>query len=299
MGNARTFLINHLLASRESWRVLMRVEDLDSPRVKGHAAEQMLDELRWLQLEWSGEIVYQSRRIERHRRALDRLIEAGVAYPCTCTRKDIHLAAGAPHREDGLRVYPGTCRGRYDSAEQASAQTGRPVAWRVRVDGVPIDVADRFHGPRSFNLADVCGDFVIFKSDTQAAYQLAVVVDDADAGVDRIVRGDDLLDSAARQIHLRRLLGIAGEVRYWHVPLVVGPDGRRLAKRHGDTRLATYRSAGMAARRVLGLLGFWCGILGHRRVADMEELVERFDPARLPAERIVLADADDAFLRGG
>lgn len=276
----------------------MRVEDLDGPRVKPHAAEQMLDELGWLRLEWHGEIVYQSARVARHRAVLERLIAAGLAYPCTCTRKDIRLAAGAPHREDGLRVYPGTCRGRYDSAEQATAEAGRPVAWRVRVDGEPIEVSDRFRGECRFNLAEICGDFVIFKGDDQAAYQLAVVVDDADAGVDRIVRADDLLDSAGRQIHLRRLLGIAGEVAYWHVPLVVGPDGRRLAKRHGDTRLQTYRASGTPARRVLGLLGFWCNILPRRRPADMEELVERFDLSRLSTGPIVFTGEDDAFLRG-
>ena len=295
LGNARTFLANCLLARARGWRVVMRVEDLDGPRVKPHATEQMLDELEWLGLTWESPVVLQSARADVYAGLLDRLIEMGAVYPCTCSRKDIQLAAAAPHAEDAGAVYPGTCRGRYASAE-AAAEAGRPVAWRLRVDDAPVAVDDRFAGRREFNLARTCGDFVVFKGAGQAAYQLAVVADDAAAGVDRIVRGDDLLESAARQIHLRRLLGLAPAPEYWHLPLVVGPDGRRLAKRHGDTRLAHYRARGASPERILGLLGYWLGILPERRPAEMCELAARFDPGRISPLPITFRPADDEFL---
>lgn len=298
LGNARTFVLNALLARREGWRVRMRVEDLDGPRVKAGADRQMLDELRWLGLSWEEPAVYQSSRAGAHQAALARLIEAGAAYPCTCSRKDVELAGGAPHRSDGQTAYPNTCRGRYRSADEASARAGRTPAWRVRVDDRPIVVDDRFRGRRTFRLTQTCGDFVVFRTDRQAAYQLAVVVDDAEDGVDRVVRGDDLLESAARQIHLRRLLGMAADPQYYHLPLVVGPDGRRLAKRHGDTRLDRYRRSGAPRERILGLLGYWSGLLERRREADMDELAGRFDLARVPSEPVVFTRDDDAFLLG-
>ena len=149
---------------------------------------------------------------------------------------------------------------------------------------------------QEFDLATTCGDFIVFRNEGLASYQLAVTIDDTEACVDQIVRGDDLLESAGRQIHLRRLLKVGPEPTYWHLPLVVGPDGRRLAKRHGDTRLAHYRDAGASSRRVLGLLGYWSGLLDSRREATMEELIERFDMSHIPRERVVFGPADDDFL---
>jgi glutamyl-tRNA synthetase len=297
LGNARTFLVNWLLARQQGWRVRMRVEDLDGPRVKPRAAAVMLDELAYLGLTWEGPVVWQSQRAEAYRAALERLIELGAAYPCVCSRKDVEQAASAPHRGEGETAYAGTCRGRLAGARQdAATATGKPAAWRVRLDEAPILVKDEFAGERLFDLSKICGDFVIFKNDGTCAYQLAVVVDDDAAGVTAIVRGDDLLDSAARQIHLRRLLGLTGPVRYWHLPLVVGPDGRRLAKRHGDTRISRYRGLGATRERVLGVLGFWSGLLEKRCEADIGELLQRFDLAKLPKHPIVLSDEDEAFL---
>jgi len=298
LGNARTFLVNHLLAQQRGWRVILRVEDLDGPRVKAGAAQRMLEELAWLGLRWSGPVVYQTARQAAYEAALRRLTEAGAAYPCTCSRKDAQLAASAPHAEDGSVAYPNTCRGRYATAEEAAAVAGRPAAWRLRVDGEAVRFADEFVGPQVFDLARTCGDFVVWRGEGLAAYQLAVVVDDAEAGVDAVVRGDDLLESAARQIVLRRLLGLSPEVRYWHLPLVVGADGRRLAKRHGDTRLAAYRQAGATAERILGLLGYWCGLLERRREASMGELLEPFELGRLSHKPVVFVREDDEFLRG-
>jgi len=275
----------------------MRVEDLDGPRVKPGTAQAILEELAWLGLQWEGPILYQSQRASVYRGGLDHLASAGWAYPCVCSRKDIELAGGAPHGDDGAGVYPGTCRGRFASAEEAAASTGRPAAWRVRVEDEPIAVDDRFAGRHQYALTQTCGDFVIFKSDALAAYQLAVVLDDAASGVDRIVRGDDLLESAARQIHLRRLLDLSHDVEYFHLPLIVGPDGRRLAKRHGDTRLSHYRQLGTTREKFLGLIGYWCGLFEARREADLADLLARFDLARMSREKIVFTGEDDAFLR--
>jgi glutamyl-tRNA synthetase len=296
LGNARTFLVNYLLAVQNGWRVLMRVEDLDGPRVKKGAAQQMLEELAWLGLSWVEPVVYQSARAAAYQAALDQLIAAGWAYPCTCTRKDVETAGGAPQAGDGAVAYPNTCRGRFASVREATEHAGRPAAWRVKVDEAPIAFVDGLAGRRECNLLAESGDFVIFKTDGLAAYQLAVVVDDAAAGVDSIIRGDDLLDSAGRQIHLRRLLGLAPEPRYWHLPLVVGPDGRRLAKRHGDTRVDYYRPRGCTKERMLGLLAHWCGIFSKRQEADMTGVVERFSLARLPRHPIVFCKDDDDFL---
>lgn len=296
LGNARTFLVNYLLAKQRGWRVRMRVEDLDGPRVKAGAAEAMLEELAWLGLTWESPVVYQSQRAAAYAAALGQLAAAGAAYPCVCSRKDIEQAASAPHAGEHELLYPGTCRGRFATAEQAAATSGRPVAWRLIAPKRPIVVRDCVAGERAFDLAKICGDFVVVKNDGTAAYQLAVVVDDAAAGVTEIVRGSDLLDSAARQIHLRSLLGLSNDVRYYHLPLVIGSDGRRLAKRHGDTRLAHYRQRGATRERILGLMGHWIGAIEGRREAGMDELLGRFELERLPREPIVFSAADDAFL---
>ena len=296
LGNARTFLVNYLLARQQGWRILMRMEDLDSPRVKPWAAQQALDDLQWLSIAWDSTVAKQSDRGEAYRSALDELIESSDAYPCVCSRKDIQQAGAAPHRDDHITIYPGLCRGKYESARQAEKLTGRPAAWRVRVDSAPIAFEDHFAGRCEINLAETCGDFVVFRNEGMAGYQLAVVVDDAHQGVDAVVRGDDLLDSAARQIHLRRLLRLGPEPEYWHVPLVTGVDGRRLAKRHGDTRLSHYRQMGVSANRILGLLGFLCGLSDQPREMDMPELIEIFDFSRLSPEPVIFDDACESFL---
>jgi len=296
LGNARTFLVNYILARQRRWRILMRMEDLDSPRVKPWAAQQAIDDLQWLSIEWDSTVAKQSDRGEAYRHALEELIESSHAYPCVCSRKDIRQAGAAPHRDDHITVYPGSCRGKFISAGQAEQLTGRPAAWRVRVDSELIVFDDRIAGHQEINLAETCGDFVIFRNEGLAGYQLAVVVDDAHQGVDAIVRGDDLLESAARQIHLRRLLGLRPHPEYWHVPLVIGTDGRRLAKRHGDTRLSHYRQMGVSVPRMLGLLGFWCGLGDEPREMNMPELIETFDLSRLPRDPIIFDDACERFL---
>ncbi len=302
LGNARTFLLNGLLAKQQGWRMLFRMEDLDGPRIKAGADEQAIDDLHWLGLDWEGPVVVQSERTALYQAALENLIESGNAYPCICSRKEIEQAASAPTTEDSTGLnsvqYPGTCRERFDKYDNALKQSDRPPAWRVHVRNENINFVDQFAGPQSFNLAETSGDFVIFRNQGLAAYQLAVVIDDAEAGVNQIVRADDLLESAAMQIHLRRLLGIDDDVKYYHLPLVTGPDGRKLAKRHGDTKISTYRQDGTSVSRMLGLLGYWSGQLERREETDFKTLLAKFDISRVPRKPIVFTQEDDAFLRG-
>lgn len=299
LGNARTFLINWLLARQGGWRIHLRVEDLDGPRVRRGADAQALQDLRWLGLDWDDGPVYQSTRGEAYREAVRHLLHSGRAYPCVCTRREVERAASAPHAEDGAAVYPGTCRGRFASMQAATdAAGGRPPAVRFRVDDAPLAFVDGFAGRQAFDdPVRQLGDFVILKSDGTAAYQLAVVVDDHAAGVTHVVRGDDLIDSTPRQVMLYHALGYAADVpQYVHVPLVVGADGRRLAKRHGDTRIHAYRDAGVPAARVLALLARWCGVDAGESTS-IHALLASFRLERVPREPVIFRPQDDAWLR--
>jgi len=296
LGNARTFLVNWLLARKLGWRIILRIEDLDGPRVKKGADQQVIDDLKWLGIDWDEGPIYQSTRQQMYSDAMHRLIDSGHAYACVCSRSEVNQAASAPHPEDGSTVYPRTCRGKFKSLEEARRISGRPAALRFAVPNRIVEFTDGFRGPQRFDVARDLGDFVIAKADGTPAYQLAVVVDDAQMQVSEVVRGDDLIDSTPRQILLYEALGLRESIpNYYHLPLVIGPDGRRLAKRHGDTRLSYYRGLGVSPRRVLTLLARWCGIAGE--VNTINELMDRFDPARLPAVAIVFATKDDQFLR--
>jgi len=230
----------------------LRMEDLDSPRKKGWAQDQALADLRWLGIDWDGDVLVQTHRRTAHVEALDALIEAGQVYPCACSRRDVEVAQVAPHAEDEMQ-YSGACRDRFASAEEAHALASRPVAWRYRVQPGVVPFDDAVRGHVDGNPQEVGGDFVVGRwapeTGHQPGYQLAVVVDDAAQGVDVVIRGDDLLSSTPRQVLLQRALGLPA-LDYVHLPLVVGADGRRLAKRHGDTRILAYREAGLAAGRI-------------------------------------------------
>src|SRR5438477_9482864 len=235
LGNARTFLINWLLARQRGWKIVLRIEDLDGPRIKAGADRQAIEDLKWLGIDWDEGPIYQSSRLQKYAAAIDHLVKIGAAYPCVCSRSEVNQAASAPHAEDATSIYPGTCRGRFKSLEEAGKISGRAAALRFAVPDRTVEFVDRFKGPQRFDVAGQLGDFVIAKGDGTSAYQLAVVVDDAEMGVTQVVRGDDLLDSTPRQILLYRALGLQDRLpTYTHVPLVIGTDGRRLAKRHGD-----------------------------------------------------------------
>jgi glutamyl-tRNA synthetase len=265
----------------------------------------LIKDLQWLGLDWDDGPVYQSARRRLYSGAIEKLIANGFAYPCVCTRKEVESAASAPHAEDGAAVYPGTCRGRYGSPAEAQAAFGRAPAVRYRVpDGQPgvVPWQDGFRGPQEIDAGRQLGDFVIAKADGTPAYQLAVVVDDAEMGVTDVVRGDDLVDSTPRQVLLYRALGMSDRIpRYTHVPLVVGTDGRRLAKRHGDTRLCWYRERGVAPERVIALLARWSGVPLDKRAAEAieaRELLRTFRLDQIPAAPVVFTPDDDQWLLG-
>src|SRR3954470_20128196 len=285
LGNARTFLVNWLIARQNGWKVVLRIEDIDGPRIKRGAAQALIDDVQCLGIDWDGDPITQSDRRPIYDAALQKLIAGGHAYPCVCSRKEVEAAASAPHAEDGSAVYTGTCRGRFGSIEAAREASGRAPAIRFAVPTARIvEFEDAFAGRRSFDVARELGDFVIAKADRTPAYQLAVVVDDADMDVTDVIRGDDLLDSTPRQILLYEALGLKNKIpNYYHLPLIVGPDGRRLAKRHGDTRLSYYQNSGVAASRMLSLLARWCGV----EASNLDQVVAKFDLSKLPKEQIV------------
>jgi glutamyl-tRNA synthetase len=298
LGNARTFLVNWLLARQQNWRMILRVEDLDGPRVKASADRGLIEDLQWLGIDWDEGPVYQSQRIPRYAEALEILRQKGLSYPCICSRRAAEEAASAPH-DQGPAVYPGTCRGRFSSRGQAEQETGRMPAVRFPVPPGHIQFEDALRGICQYDAQRDLGDFVIQKGDQTPAYQLAVVVDDAEMGVTHVVRGDDLLESTARQQLIYDAIGLHSRIPwYMHLPLVIGTDGRRLAKRHGDTRLAYYRQAGVKSETVIGLLARWCGIHPTRRDMRARDLLPMFSVANLPRQPIVFSAADDAELLG-
>jgi glutamyl-tRNA synthetase len=272
------------MARRAGGRVVLRIEDIDSPRIKLGAAEQALADLRWLGLDWDGDPVVQTERLPLYAAALSRLKAQNLVYPCTCSRSDVEQAASAPHPEGVEVVYPGTCSAR--SAADAAGLIGRPFAWRFHVRDVPA-FADIYCGPVSLSREDIGGDFVVWKSQDTPAYQLAVVVDDADAGITAVVRGDDLVSSTPRQLLLYRALELTPPT-FAHVPLVVGPDGRRLAKRHGDTRLSALRSAGVRPEQVIGLLAWSYGWQSEPTPIAAADLIPRFRLAAIPPRPFVV-----------
>jgi glutamyl-tRNA synthetase len=285
VGNARTYLIAWLSARAQGGRIVLRIEDIDSPRIKAGAAEQALDDLRWLGLDWDAGPVVQTERLSLYEAALEWLRKQELVYPCSCTRGDVERAASAPHAEHEGPVYPGICSGR--CAADAAALEGQPFAWRFRVGQDSPDFVDGLRGPTRLDLGQLGGDFVVWKSAGTPAYQLAVVVDDAAQGVTEVIRGDDLVPSTPRQLLLYRALGLRPP-RFIHVPLVVGPDGRRLAKRHGDTRLAALRAAGVPAERLLGLLAHSCGWLDRCEPVTARALLPRFRLDTIPRGPFVL-----------
>ncbi|GAB4116036.1 MAG: tRNA glutamyl-Q(34) synthetase GluQRS [Sandaracinaceae bacterium] len=285
LGTARTALVAWLAARAAHGALVLRIEDLDTPRVRPGALEQMLEDLRWLGLDWDeGPDVggsfgpyLQSQRIARYDAAIAALDAGGHLFRCTCSRKEIETLASAPHGEDGP-VYPGTCR-------HAPSHPERAPSLRFRLERTEGFV-DAVRGPIAAGLG--VGDFVVRRADGVYAYQLAVVVDDLAMGITEVVRGDDLSSSTPRQIALIRALG-GTPPRYAHVPLVLGPDGQRLAKRHGKVTVAEHREAGGSAESLIGTLACSLGLRDDPRPVAAAELVEGFSLDRIAKEPVVLA----------
>lgn len=291
LGNARTFLVNWAMARQAGWRVVLRIEDLDTPRVKADAMAHAVADLGWLGLDWDAGPFTQAADLSPYWSAVRELAADGHVCRCTCTRRDMEQAASAPHAGEAERRYPGTCRPRRWEGEAPDG-----AALRLRVPDGVLHFDDTAAGPQAFDVQGTTGDFVIWTKAGVPAYQLAVVVDDARQGVTQIVRGDDLLPSTARQLWLYRMLQLTPLPTYTHLPLVVGPDGRRLAKRHGDSRLAWYRDQGVAAERVIALLARWCGIPDAGDAMTAATFARRFDRARMPRTPAVFTPEDHQWL---
>jgi glutamyl-tRNA synthetase len=287
LGNLRTALLAWLFARSAGSRFLVRMEDLDTGRVRPGVADEQLADLAAIGLDWDGEVVWQSARPGLYAEALERLVAAGRVYECFCTRAEVRAAASAPHGPLPEGAYPGTCL-RLSAADRAARRgAGRRPALRLRACAAEVGFVDRVLGPAS----GVVDDFVLRRADGAFAYNLAVVVDDAAQGIGEVVRGADLVDTTPRQLLLARLLGLP-EPAYAHVPLVLGPDGARLAKRHGSVTLRDVPAAEAVA--------WMLGSLGLGDAGDAAGALAGFDPAALPREPTVyLGDGPIATVRGG
>jgi glutamyl-tRNA synthetase len=274
LGNLRTGLLAWLFARSTNRWFWLRVEDLDAGRVRPGVAERQRADLRALGLDFDGVPLIQSEQRAVYEAALAAL--AGRTYECYCTRREIAEAASAPHGRVGR--YPGTCR-RLSESERAVRRHLRPPALRLNADGAVQTIDDLMHGP----ITEVVDDIVLRRNDGLVAYHLAAVVDDAATGVDQVVRGDDLLDSAPSQAFLARLLG-AVIPTYAHVPLAVNLRGQRLAKRDGAVTLADLAALGVSPGEVLSRLATSLGLAEAGERVDAATLLARFDPERLPRE---------------
>jgi glutamyl-tRNA synthetase len=310
LGNARTYLLAWLSIRSQRGTILLRIEDLDSPRTKSWATQQAIEDLGWLGLDWDNASLawVQSQRLNRYREVFELLQQRQLVYPCTCTRKEVESAASAPHESTpDAAVYPGTCRNASIEYAQLLDERRTNYCWRFRLSDAIALWNDAFCGPQSKRPRSDLGDFVLARVEHRdpnsgelrpsgpvwsPAYQLAVVVDDHDMGITEVLRGDDLIASTFRQIAIYDALDWAVP-RWIHTPLLVGPDGRRLAKRHGDTRLSTYRQRGIRPEQIVGYLAYRSGLMGTPQDILPVDLISTFDLSRLPREKCVIPD--DAF----
>ncbi len=289
LGNLLAALLAWLDVRGNRGKLVLRIEDLDTQRTSPKFAAQLMDDLRWLGLDWDEgglEPDYmQSKRTAYYEEAFHVLEEKGLVYPCYCTRSQ-RMAASAPHRDDGAVVYSGRCCRLTAAEREALERSGRRPAWRVRCPDLKIALEDGNCGTYAENLAQDCGDFIVRRSDGVFAYQLAVVVDDALMGVNHVVRGRDLLCSAPRQAWLHRILGYEPP-EFFHTPLLLAPDGRRLAKRDRDLDTGALRDR-YRPEELVGLLAWYAGLLDEPQNARPDELIPRFTWAKVPKNDVVV-----------
>ncbi len=282
LGNVFAALIAWLSARSQGGGLVLRMEDLDTQRTSSTYAETLREDLKWLGLDWDLETPPQSQRSAVYERYFDRLKELDLLYPCYCTRSQLH-SVNAPHLSDGTYVYAGTCRNLTE--EQKKAQTRLP-AWRVKVPDRLWTVEDMGQGLYRENLATDCGDFVVRRADGVFVYQLAVTVDDGEAGVTEVVRGMDLLSSSPRQMYLQELFGFRHPA-YGHVPLLMAPDGRRLSKRDQDLDLGALRQR-LSPEALIGSLAHTAGLIDKSAPISAKELTAEFHWEKLKKENICI-----------
>ena len=282
LGNVFAGLIAWLSVRSAGGEMVLRMEDLDTQRTSGEYADLLREDLRWLGLNWDRETPPQSRRSRVYDGYFESLRDRGLLYPCYCTRSRLH-SVNAPHLSDGTYVYPGTCR---DLTPAQRAAFGREPAWRVRVPDRVWELEDRVQGVFRQNLQTDCGDFVVRRADGVYVYQLAVTVDDGEAGVTEVVRGMDLLGSAPRQMYLQELFGFP-HPQYAHVPMLLSADGRRLSKRDRDLDMGALRRR-MTPEVLIGTLAGACGLLDRPEPISAAELAKEFSWEKLRREDIRL-----------
>ena len=282
LGNVFAALIAWLSVRSRDGEMVLRMEDLDTQRTSAEYAETLRDDLRWLGLTWDRETPAQSQRSVVYDRYFEILREKGLLYPCYCTRSQLH-SVNAPHLSDGTYVYPGTCR---NLTEEERAAFHRAPAWRVVVPDRVWTVEDKIQGTYRCNLATECGDMVVRRADGVYVYQLAVTVDDGEAGVTEVVRGMDLLSSAPRQMYLQELFGFP-HPEYAHVPMLLAPDGRRLSKRDRDLDLGILRQR-LTREALLGVLAFAAGLIDQEVSVSLNELTKEFSWKKLSGDHIFL-----------
>ena len=278
LGNVFSFLIAWLSAKSRDGSILLRMEDLDTQRTSAEYAETLRQDLQWLGLTWDAETAPQSQRSAVYDRYFEKLMDEKLLYPCYCTRSQLHNV-NAPHLSDGTYVYAGTCRNRTDHPD-------KPHSWRVQVPDGIWEFTDHLQGHYRENLATDCGDFVVRRADGVYVYQLAVTVDDGEAGVTEVVRGVDLLSSAPRQMYLQQLFGFS-HPSYGHVPLLLAPDGRRLSKRDKDLDLGQLQQW-LRPEELIGSLACTCGLLETYEPISARELCSEFSWEKLKKEDIYL-----------
>lgn len=285
LGNARSFLLAWLDMRSRGGEILLRIEDIDIARAVGNADQEIVRDLRWIGLDWDNDLTegfHQSRRRDIYRNAIEDLHARGYLYECFCSRRELRYIASAPHVRDP--VYPGTCRTR-GAGERHDLRRVKSPSLRVRVpDAGAITFVDRVRGEVSEHLMIETGDFIIARADGVISYQLAVVVDDIQMGISDVVRGEDLLSSTARQIFLFQTFG-APPPRYAHVPLMYGPDGHRLSKRHGHVSLAELRTEGRRPQEIVGELAYSCGLIDRPEPCAPSDLVAHFAIERIGSQR--------------
>ena len=278
LGNVFAAMAAWLSIRSQDGELVLRMEDLDIQRTSPEKAAVLREDLRWLGFDWDRETVPQSQRTKVYDEYFQQLKEQGLLYPCYCTRAQLH-DVNAPHLSDGTYVYPGTCR-------NLTAVPYRIPAWRLKVPQRQIRLTDRNMGEYCQELSTQCGDFVVRRSDGMYVYQLAVVVDDGEAGVTEVVRGVDLLPSAPRQMYLQELLGFETP-QYGHVPLLIAPDGRRLSKRDQDMDLGYLRQH-YTPQQLLGSLACAAGLMDTPQAVSARELIGEFSWKKLKKEPICL-----------
>ena len=282
LGNVFAALMAWLSVRAKGGEMVLRMEDLDTQRTSAEYARILREDLRWLGLDYDRETLPQSARSAVYDTYFDRLAQMGLLYPCYCTRSQLH-SVNAPHLSDGTYVYPGTCR---NLTEMQRSAFHRAPAWRVRVPDRVWAVEDWVQGHYECNLATDCGDMVVRRADGVYVYQLAVTVDDGEAGVTEVVRGMDLLSSAPRQMYLQELLGFPHPA-YAHVPMLLAPDGRRLSKRDRDLDLGQLR-ARVTPEKLIGTLAFCAGLIERNEPVSARELAGEFRWDKLRRESIFL-----------